>query len=328
MSLDISVFICGPDDLWPWLSRSLVSPAQSKTPVRAQRSKDCEVFIVTLYALGTVKGVHATQVAQARNNSGVPEAATKVFVLVDTYTENQYVIQGYFDYVVHPYRYPPESLRNPAKISTHFVPVYAIYQDITRGSIETQNADENTDIIQSAVFVSSHPTEDRRRIVQQFTDLLGIPVKRYGHDSDPSLRSKGDGIPYAYTEVCNAYHRYEYAIVIENTITLGYVSEKLLLAIGSGIVPIYFGAPDAADFVDSSLYVEGFSLLRQSPEVALRALEAFKATRGAPPHQRAFESCLTPFGKTFLAWQLDAPDTSRVPATAPTPLSSSLELPN
>ncbi len=54
--------------------------------------------------------------------------------------------------------------------------------------------------------------------------------------------------------------RYQFGLCIENTVMPGYVTEKLLDCIVAGVVPVYSGAPDIAQYVpeDCFLYLDKF----------------------------------------------------------------------
>jgi hypothetical protein len=49
---------------------------------------------------------------------------------------------------------------------------------------------------------------------------------------------------------------YEFALCIENTEMLGYISEKIFDCFYSGVIPIYFGAPDIDKYIPNNCYID------------------------------------------------------------------------
>jgi alpha-1,4-fucosyltransferase len=66
------------------------------------------------------------------------------------------------------------------------------------------------------------------------------------------------GSQWAYHLHCAMSH-YKFALAIENTAAESYVTEKLFYALDAGAVPIYFGAPNVADFVPPRSIIDGSS---------------------------------------------------------------------
>ena len=50
--------------------------------------------------------------------------------------------------------------------------------------------------------------------------------------------------------------RYKFAVCFENIEFPGYVTEKILDSLVAGVIPVYWGAPDIADFVPEGCYVD------------------------------------------------------------------------
>jgi len=50
--------------------------------------------------------------------------------------------------------------------------------------------------------------------------------------------------------------QYKFTFAFENTISPGYVTEKIFDAMFAGSVPIYFGAPDITDFVHKNAFID------------------------------------------------------------------------
>jgi len=49
---------------------------------------------------------------------------------------------------------------------------------------------------------------------------------------------------------------YEFALCIENTEMLGYISEKIFDCFYSGVIPIYWGAPDIDKYIPDNCYID------------------------------------------------------------------------
>lgn len=50
--------------------------------------------------------------------------------------------------------------------------------------------------------------------------------------------------------------KYDFGLCIENTEQPGYITEKIFDCLAAGVIPVYLGAPDIADFVPSETYVD------------------------------------------------------------------------
>lgn len=58
------------------------------------------------------------------------------------------------------------------------------------------------------------------------------------------------------TEQLVPTHRYQYVLAFENKQDQGYVTEKPFQAFSAGAIPLYWGAPDAADILPSGSFVD------------------------------------------------------------------------
>lgn len=86
-------------------------------------------------------------------------------------------------------------------------------------------------------FEKNHPDE---------FDLYGT-----GWKSDDHLSYKG-----VIKDKAHIYHEYRFAICYENIEGMrGYITEKILDCLTSGIVPIYAGAPDICDYVPKECFI-------------------------------------------------------------------------
>jgi alpha(1,3/1,4) fucosyltransferase len=50
--------------------------------------------------------------------------------------------------------------------------------------------------------------------------------------------------------------QYKFALVIENAVFPGYVSEKILDAFFAGCIPVYLGAPDVTNFIPAETFID------------------------------------------------------------------------
>ena len=53
----------------------------------------------------------------------------------------------------------------------------------------------------------------------------------------------------------NIYKDYKFVIAFENSSSLGYISEKILLPLSVGSIPIYWGAPDVKDYINPECFI-------------------------------------------------------------------------
>ncbi|XP_072950402.1 alpha-(1,4)-fucosyltransferase-like [Typha angustifolia] len=73
----------------------------------------------------------------------------------------------------------------------------------------------------------------------------------------PDCAMPENPIPHWWDHLHCAMSHYKFVLAIENTKTQSYVTEKLFYALEAGSVPIYFGAPDVADFVPPNSIIDG-----------------------------------------------------------------------
>ncbi len=79
---------------------------------------------------------------------------------------------------------------------------------------------------------------------------IGLARKAFVRDKRPSYRGKAD-------DKRSVFGRYRFALCYENIRDIpGYITEKLLDAMLSGCVPIYWGAPNVSDFVPSDCFID------------------------------------------------------------------------
>lgn len=60
---------------------------------------------------------------------------------------------------------------------------------------------------------------------------------------------------YYSNDLLNLFSKYKFIIVFENSITDGYITEKIFNVFASGSIPIYNGAPNITNFVNSESFI-------------------------------------------------------------------------
>ncbi|MES2535063.1 MAG: glycosyltransferase family 10 [Pseudomonadota bacterium] len=70
--------------------------------------------------------------------------------------------------------------------------------------------------------------------------------------------------------------QYKYAVCFENMAYPGYVTEKILDCLSAGVIPIYLGAPDITDFINSDAFIDfrDFANLNELHEFLEKMTEA------------------------------------------------------
>jgi len=291
-------FICGPSWIRSWLSCAI----PNSTCVDS--ASKCDLYVVSLYCLGTVKGVIMTK---HKRTADPPKDAKSVFILIDVFTQNQRIATGEFDYVIHPYRNPPPIIASSAKSGSFFIPVYGLFHTHVEKSLEESvNCTPAFDRRYKCVFLSSHPTGDRARIPKVLSSFIEIEIFGNISNRPVDVGEKRDEIhENVYKFVCDLYRQAEYVLIIENEQVDGYVSEKIDLALACGATPIYFGALDVADYVNDKYIITGSW---DNPESVVSKIVFPRQTQ--PP---AYPDYFTDHGLSFInrippGMQLDAHD--------------------
>ncbi|XP_010534109.1 PREDICTED: alpha-(1,4)-fucosyltransferase isoform X2 [Tarenaya hassleriana] len=124
---------------------------------------------------------------------------------------------------------------------------------------------KNSDVL--VYWSSSRCLAHRDKLAKSLLDLL--PHHSFGKclnnvgGSDAALSmypeciAESNAEPKWYDHLHCAMSHYKFVLAIENTATDSYVTEKLFYALDSGAVPIYFGAPNAEDFVPPHSVIDG-----------------------------------------------------------------------
>ena len=92
-----------------------------------------------------------------------------------------------------------------------------------------------------------------------------------------SLRSDRRNEKSWMKSVINLYSKYKFAVVFENSIAPGYVTEKLLLARLAGTIPVYYGTAVVHEFINSNAFIDCTPHISESQTTSYaRCLETIK----------------------------------------------------
>lgn len=103
--------------------------------------------------------------------------------------------------------------------------------------------------------------------VKHRQDMYNFLVERFGegackamgsaHGKYKSTKVSGDGLPgHSSPDFPSLYADCTFALVFENSRFDGYVTEKLLAALVSGAVPIYYGARNVGDYFNKKAFID------------------------------------------------------------------------
>ena len=165
-------------------------------------------------------------------------------------------------------------------------------------------APKDPDHLICAFISNTHSLSGRERLVERLEKIL--PIHHYGkwHPNTPGPRLEGIE---AKLDILKKYH---FCLAIENTIQPRYVTEKWFHCFAAGCVPVYFGAPDIADFAPSPT---SYLNLRSFPKLEDLAQTLLTAAQDLPTYQRFFDWKQSP-APTFQA--LFADDINQIPLLA------------
>lgn len=215
--------------------------------------ENADVIVVSLYCLLTGEGFEQV----AMNRKKAPASCVLVGVLIDLFTDNTCIDPGNFDLFIHSYANPPLNFQTNNCI---FVPVLYMYANHVKRSWELSLLQDTpaTRCI-NVCYISSHPTELRTQIVSAVQQhCLVLCFGAHLRNVNIHLNAFDDGMQFV--PVITVFRQSKVAIVIENTIAMGYVSEKLMLAIVAGCKVLYCGAPDVLRYVDQSVCQLNYNL--------------------------------------------------------------------
>jgi len=120
------------------------------------------------------------------------------------------------------------------------------------------------------VYIASNSWDRSGRLAYVRELMLYLPVDSYGRslNNRPLVEDRG-----VETKL-EIYSRYKFTLAIENSRSRDYVTEKFFDPLTAGSVPVYFGAPNIADFAPgerSFVNVEQFHGPRELAEYLLYA---------------------------------------------------------
>lgn len=128
-----------------------------------------------------------------------------------------------------------------------------------------------------AAYIASNPVADRDAYAAEL--MRHIPVDGLGsclNNASIDGFIMGDWTEGGLESVYSVLPRYKFYLAFENSITTDYVTERVLHALASGVVPIYRGAPNVRDFMpadDAIIDVSDFGSPRELADY-LRQLDA------------------------------------------------------
>jgi hypothetical protein len=162
-------------------------------------------------------------------------------------------------------------------------------------------ASKDPDHLICAFISNTHSLSGRERLVERLEKIL--PIHHYGkwHHNTPGPRLEG---PDAKLDILKKYH---FCLAIENSIQPRYVTEKWFHCFATGSVPVYFGAPDIADFAPSPT---SYLNIRSFPKLEDLAQTLRTAAQDLSTYQRFFDWKQSP-APTFQA--LFADDINQIP---------------
>ena len=125
---------------------------------------------------------------------------------------------------------------------------------------------------------SDHPLElysERERVITYMERNHPEGFAFYGTGWDKSVHPAYGGRVDNKNEV---FHHYRFALAFENTGHVkGYITEKILDCFAAGIVPVYLGAEDIADYIPEDCFISYDRF--QGPEEMVRFLENMSEER-------------------------------------------------
>ena len=132
----------------------------------------------------------------------------------------------------------------------------------------------------------------RDAIVQALQKAGPLPVHAYG-DCLNNMPASERGVSKVDT-----LKRYKFCVTIENSVSRDYVSEKVYDALLAGCVPVYYGAPNVADYVphpDAIVDVAAF----ESPAAVAAELQRLAADPAALAAKHAWRADPTSWSPAF-----------------------------
>jgi hypothetical protein len=123
------------------------------------------------------------------------------------------------------------------------------------------------------VYIASNPVPARDQYVRKLmeyvsVDSLGSCLNNRNADFFNSPRSQWGHNRGGFDAVAHALGKYKFYICIENSNCQDYVTERVLMALAFGCVPIYMGAPNIRDFLPAENCIVDASQFSSPAELA------------------------------------------------------------
>src|SRR3989344_3566493 len=101
---------------------------------------------------------------------------------------------------------------------------------------------------------------ERRKAISFFSKVSGFDLYGYGWDKVNFKDLNKESVKLCYRGAVDdkiaTLKRYRFALCFENAIFPGYITEKIFDAMFAGCVPVYYGAPDIAEYVDQPSFID------------------------------------------------------------------------
>ena len=133
-------------------------------------------------------------------------------------------------------------------------------------------------LIKGATFLASHnhTQYDRAALAKELSKY--IPLYAYGnvlHNIDFPLSARtSDPNPKNWNKTA-VLRKYMFHFAFENSVETDYVSEKVWAALAAGTVPVYYGAPNAIDFLPehSAVFIRDFDSTEDAGKYLMHLLK-------------------------------------------------------
>lgn len=101
---------------------------------------------------------------------------------------------------------------------------------------------------------------ERRKAIGFFSKVSGFDLYGHGWDKVNFKDLDNESIKLCYRGAVDdkiaALKKYRFVLCFENAIFPGYITEKIFDAMFAGCVPVYYGAPDIAEYVDEASFID------------------------------------------------------------------------
>ena len=106
------------------------------------------------------------------------------------------------------------------------------------------------------VYISSNCLPHRERMFDLFSTIGNTSAGGKCHGTTPLYKNSATQLARGrWPTAWKAYERYKFGLVMENSLTEGYISEKILTAFVGGTVPIYYGTPEVFEIFNKDAFI-------------------------------------------------------------------------